>query len=57
MRIPILLTDLREVLSADVYHRVLGWLGMDVELFHEWLEGHCPCSVFEDVDDEESLAA
>lgn len=38
-----MLTDLLARLTGDQAHRLLGWLGVKVEDFHEWLEGHCPC--------------
>jgi hypothetical protein len=50
-----LLTDLLGRLSGAFYHWLLGLLGVDVETFHEWLEGFCTCGVFDDSNEEEDV--
>jgi hypothetical protein len=39
--------------SARVYHKALAWMGIDLEEFHSWAEGHCPCGLLSDDDDED----
>lgn len=36
-------TDLLDRLIGSMYHRILHLLGVDIETFHEWLEGFCTC--------------
>lgn len=38
-----MLTILFALLSPDWAHRILGWLGIEIDHFHDWLTGLCPC--------------
>ena len=51
-----LLTDLLGRLSGAVYHWLLGVMGVEVETFHEWLEGFCTCGAFDALDEDEDLS-
>lgn len=52
-----MLTDLIDRLTGEMYHRILHWLGIDIEDFHEWLEGFCTCGHVGDAQDKEPTAS
>lgn len=55
IRVPILLTDWTALLSGDVFHRIVRWVGVDVDRFHNWVEGHCPCGALGEANEHEEL--
>jgi hypothetical protein len=43
-----------ERLSPAAAHRLLGWLGIDVDAFHDWMEGYCTCGYIRDYAEEDA---
>jgi len=37
------LTDWLALLSVAWYHRILRWLKIELDAYHDWLPGFCAC--------------